>query len=73
MSVGQRVKMTCPPKYGYGKRGFPGVYPLLFMYYWLILVITNIFNKCLISYNILAHLLQEYAGIKPNNCSGDQI
>jgi len=28
MSIGQRVKMVCPPKYGYGKRGFPGVYPL---------------------------------------------
>lgn len=27
LSVGQRVKMTCPPKYGYGKRGFPGVIP----------------------------------------------
>lgn len=27
MSVGQRIKLTCPPKYAYGKRGFPGVIP----------------------------------------------
>ncbi|KAH3693163.1 hypothetical protein DPMN_192565 [Dreissena polymorpha] len=27
MSIGQRVKLTCPPDYAYGKRGFPGVIP----------------------------------------------
>jgi len=40
MSIGQQIKLTCPPEYAYGKRGFPGVYPLhksllsrsLFMY-----------------------------------------
>lgn len=27
MSIGQRIKLICPPEYGYGKRGFPGVIP----------------------------------------------
>ncbi|KAL4236031.1 Peptidyl-prolyl cis-trans isomerase fkbp1a [Mactra antiquata] len=27
MSIGQRVTLTCPPEYAYGKRGYPGVYP----------------------------------------------
>lgn len=27
MSVGQRAMLTCPPEYGYGKRGYPGVIP----------------------------------------------
>ena len=29
MSVGQRAKLTCSPDYGYGERGYPGVYPNL--------------------------------------------
>ncbi|XP_052775017.1 peptidyl-prolyl cis-trans isomerase FKBP1A-like [Mya arenaria] len=28
MSIGQKIKLTCPPEFAYGKRGFPGVYPL---------------------------------------------
>lgn len=27
MSKGQRAKLTCPPEYAYGSRGFPGVIP----------------------------------------------
>lgn len=27
MTVGQRAKLTCSPDYGYGERGYPGVYP----------------------------------------------
>ncbi|XP_060580788.1 peptidyl-prolyl cis-trans isomerase FKBP1A-like [Ruditapes philippinarum] len=27
MSIGQQIKLTCPPDYAYGKRGYPGVYP----------------------------------------------
>ncbi|KAK3599861.1 hypothetical protein CHS0354_022433 [Potamilus streckersoni] len=28
MSLGQRVRLICPPEVAYGKRGYPGVYPL---------------------------------------------
>ncbi|KAL3868891.1 hypothetical protein ACJMK2_041647 [Sinanodonta woodiana] len=27
MSLGQRVRLICPPEVAYGKRGYPGVYP----------------------------------------------
>ena len=29
MSVGQIIKLTCPPEFAYGKLGFPGVYPFV--------------------------------------------
>ncbi|WAR23614.1 FKB1A-like protein [Mya arenaria] len=25
MSIGQKIKLTCPPEFAYGKRGFPGM------------------------------------------------
>ena len=33
MSLGQRVMLTCPSNLGYGKRGFPGVYPFTMIIY----------------------------------------
>ena len=27
LSLGQRVKLTCPPDYAYGAKGYPGAIP----------------------------------------------
>lgn len=37
MSVGQRAKLTCSPDYAYGERGYPGVYPFIIIFNYILI------------------------------------